>query len=117
MISIRSSADMARALISPIDGHLKRLLALRRDQLLDHDGYDLGDLAHFIVVEPNDTIVGIEGAAGVALTHGFEFVERHPCGWFEAVIILSDDGFGAALFVPDRADIDPSLLALMRDQA
>ena len=129
MISIKSTADMARALSLPIDAELKRLLALRRDQLLAHDGYDLGALAHFVVVEPLDTLASIEGVVGVPLsanlvdgsklgdlgfTANFEYVARHGT-WFEAVMILSDDGFGVVLFVPDRPDTDTTLLALVRD--
>ena len=129
MISIRSTADMARALASPIDADLKRLLALRRDQLLACDGHDLGELAHFVVVEPADTLAAIEEVVGMPLatnlvdgskygdpgfTPNFEYVERHGA-WFEAVMILSDDGFGIVLLVPDRPDIDPTLLGLVRD--
>ena len=119
MRKIDSSAAMARALDSPIDQDLKRLLALRHDQLLaDTDGaYDLGALVHIIVVEPNDTVAEIETAAGypVVTDPAFEWVQQHS-GWFEAVTILSDDGFGIALFVPDRNDTDPALLALLREQ-
>ena len=131
MISIRSSAEMARALALPLDPDLHELLALRRDQLLEHDGYDLGELAHFLVAEPADTVAAIEGVVGVPLatnfvddskygepgfTANFEYVERHGA-WFEAVTIVSDDGFGIVLIVPDRPDIDGSLLALVRDHA
>jgi len=131
MISIRSTADMAHALASSIDADLKRLLALRRDQLLDRDGYDLGELAHFVVAEPLDMLAAIEGVVGVSLatnlvdgssygdpsfTANFEYVARHGA-WFEAVLILSDDGFGIVLFVPDRPDIDQTLLGLVRDHA
>lgn len=128
MISIKSTADIARALSLPIDAELKRLLALRRDQLLEHDGYDLGELAHFVVVEPVDMLAAIEGVVGVPLsanlvdgsklgdlgfTANFEYVARHGT-WFEAVMILSDDGFGVVLFVPDRPDIDATLIELVR---
>ncbi len=131
-LSIRSSADMARMLASPIDVDLHRLLALRRDQLLEYDGYDLGDLVHIVIAQPGDTLDAIERAAGVALstnlvdgtrygdpdfTASFEFVQLHPGGIYEAVIVLSDDGFGLALFVPDGPDIDATLLTLFRDQA
>lgn len=131
MISITSSADMARALSSPLDADLSRLLALRRDQLLEHDGYDLGELAHFILAERGDTIAAIEGVVGVPLatnlvdgrtygdpgfTANFEFVECHGA-WFEAVTIVSDDGFGIVLLVPDHSDIDATLLGLVRDHA
>jgi hypothetical protein len=131
MISIRSTADMAHVLASPIDADLKRLLALRRDQLLDCNGYDLGELAHFVVAEPLDPLAAIEGVVGVPLatnlvdgsnygdprfTANFEHVARYGA-WFEAVIIVSDDGFGIVLFVPDRPDIDQTLLGLVRDHA
>lgn len=131
MISIRSSADMARALALPLEPELLELLALRRDQLLEHDEYDLGELAHFLVAEPADTVAAIEGVVGVPLatnlvdsskygetgfTANFEYVERHGA-WFEAVTIVSDDGFGIVLLVPDRPDIDPALLGLVRDHA
>ena len=132
MITIRSTADMARALASPLDADLLQLLALRRDQVLEHDGYDLGELAHFIVAEPGDTLAAIETAAGIpfatnmidgsklgdpGFTASFEYVERHGGAWFEAVTIVSDQGFGIALLVPDRPDIDTSLLGLVRDHA
>lgn len=130
MITIRCSADMVRALASPINDDLKQLLATRRDQLEEHCD-DLGELAHFIVAEAGDTLPAIEGAAGVGLAtnfvdgtlHGepdfvdnFEFVQRHQGDWFEAVVILSDDGFGLVLLVPDQPSIDPALLSLVRDR-
>ncbi|WP_288487115.1 hypothetical protein [uncultured Novosphingobium sp.] len=46
----------------------------------------------------------------------FEWVADHG-GWYEAVTILSDDGFGIALFVPDSEDVDRSLLVLLRGLA
>ncbi|MBA2935311.1 hypothetical protein HZF05_14580 [Sphingomonas sp. CGMCC 1.13654] len=119
MLSIRSSADMARALASPLDAELLRLLALRRDQLTEYEGYDLGDLAHFIIVQPGDTLAAVETEAGWPISGeeaGFEWVQHHA-GWHEAVLILSDDGFGVSLWVPDSLDIDPALLALVRDHA
>jgi hypothetical protein len=110
MISIRSSADMARALAGALDPPIRRLLTLRRDQLLEHKDYDLGELAHFIIVEPCDTLATVSAEAGLPIPFpSFEYVKRHG-GWLEAVLILSDDGFGVALFVPDRIDLDPALL-------
>jgi hypothetical protein len=116
MISIRSSADMARALAGALEPPLRRLLTLRRDQLMEHDDYDLGELAHFIVVQPGDALAGIEAEAGLPVDFSsFEYVERR-CGWLEAVLILSDDGFGLVLFVPDRIDVDPALLVPLLNQ-
>lgn len=113
MIPIRSSADMDRALASELDADLKRALASKRDQLLEHEGYGLGELAHFLVAEPGDD----PAALSLPAEPLFELVQLHPGGWFEAVLILSDDGFGLALFVPDRPDTDPALLSLVRDHA
>ena len=86
----------------------------RRDQITEDGRYDLSDLAHMIVVEPGDTLKALEAEAGTTLTVDppFEFIERHPGGWSEAVIILSDDGFGLAFFVPDGDAIDPELRAV-----
>ena len=120
MLIIRNAADLARALDSPIDPRLKQLLAVRRDQLFTDTGgdYDLDALVQFAVAEPHDTIAGIEVDVGFPLftEPAFEWVQNHG-GWFEGVVILSDDGFGIALFVPDHDGIDPKMLSVMRDQA
>jgi hypothetical protein len=128
MLNIRNSAELATALAAPLDPSLRLLLSLRCEQLLKHTDLDFGDVAQFLIIEPGDTLAAIEAAVGVVLTtnfvdgskfgeaaftSNFEFVARHPAGWFEAVLILSDDGFGVALFVPDRCDTDSELLALL----
>lgn len=118
MISIRTSVELARTLAGSLDPHLKTLLTLRRDQLLDEPDLDLRDIAHFIIAQPGDTVALIEREAGVPLEEGggsnLEWVQLHHGGWLETVIILTDAGFGIALFVPDRTDTDPSLLGLLR---
>ncbi|OAO01441.1 hypothetical protein A8B75_15005 [Sphingomonadales bacterium EhC05] len=51
-------------------------------------------------------------------TPSWEWVEKHN-GWFEAVFIISDDGFGVNLFVqnePEASDAD-SLRAMFREYA
>lgn len=131
-ITIRCSAEMARALDSPLDDDLKALLRHRRDQLLDgFDDYDLGELTHFTVATASDTAASIEAALGfdptVNLVDGsrlgdpdftpsWEWIERHA-GWVEIAFVLTDDGFGHVLLIPDDADIDPTLLALCRADA
>lgn len=131
MISIKSTADMAATLDTLLDPDLRRLLTDRSDQLLEYDGYDLGELVHIVVAQRDDTLAAVEAAAGVPLATNlvtgarlgdedfepcFEFVERHG-GWLEAVLILSDDGFGVVLLVADQIDTDPALLALLRRHA
>lgn len=120
MLKIADMATLARALDSPMDSVLRELLRQRWDQLLADTGgeYDLNDLAEFLVVEPHDAVTDIEAAAGYPLvtSPAFEWVADHG-GWYEAVTILSDDGFGIVLFVPDSEDVNRSLLALLRDLA
>ncbi len=126
MLSIRSNNDLADA----ISGHLleptaRELLIQRQDQLADDD-LDLSDIAHVIVVHPGDSLSAVEAEIGMSFSRDpeggqpgdrdfappFEFVERHGW-WLEAVLILSDDGFGVVLLVPDRIDVDPALLSLL----
>ncbi len=83
---------------------------------------------HAIIVQRGDTLATVEAEAGVPFAtnlvdgshmgeaefvDSFEFVERHG-HWLEAVMILSDDGFGIALFVPDIIEIDPAITVLLR---
>ena len=111
-----------------LDPDLRRLLAVRARQL--EDGIDLGDIAHFHVVEPGDSPADVEAALGFPadvnlvdgvrfgepdFTPSWEWVQRHDGGWFEAPFVMSDDGFGHVLLIPDQHDTDPRLLALCRD--
>lgn len=120
MFIITDAAAMAATFALPLDPRLKRRLALRRDQLLSDTAgdYDLGDLVQIVVVEPTDCIDDIERRLGFPLftDPAFEWVE-HCDGWFEAVVILSDDGFGIAIFTPDAEVVDPTILAILRDRA
>lgn len=119
MLVITDAAAMARALASPLDPRLKDLLALRRDQLMrDTAGeYELGELVHIVVVQPGDRIADVEVAANFPLftEPAFEWTQDHGL-YLEAVTILSDDGFGIAIFVPDNDEIDPAMLSILRGQ-
>lgn len=77
---------------------------------------DMMDLATLYVIEPGDTLASLEGERGFPFEL-WEYVERHPGDWFEAVFIISDDGAGQVVLVPDRSWIDPELLALCRAAA
>lgn len=129
MLSIRNTAAMAHALDMPIDTDLKCLLRRRVDQLSEHDGYDLSQLAHFVVVQAGDCLCCVEAELGFSplanfvddarynepgFTPSFEWIEDHS-GWFELVFVLSDDGFGVVLLVEESEGVDPELLALCRE--
>ena len=82
-----------------------------RPLLADYAG--MTDLATIFVVEPGDTYASLDAARG-HLNCDWEFVLDRG-GWFEAVTIISDDGAGHVVFVPDRPEIDPALLAHFRE--
>lgn len=46
----------------------------------------------------------------------WEFVD-HTDGWFTAVFVISNDGFGHAVILPDQPDIDSELLSLCKQHA
>ena len=130
MLIIRNSAAMAQAIANPPDPQLGHLLQDRAAQLSEY-GTDLCELACFIVVQPGDTLSDIETAMGFPITANFvdgipygeegfmpywEWIQDHG-GYFEAVWILSDDGYGHVLFVQDGEGVDPQLLSLCREQA
>ena len=121
---------MIRAADTYPDPTLRRLLSLRIAGLQPY-GCDLAELVTFLVIEPGDTLTDVEGALGfsplVNLVDGarfpdpefmpsWEWVEAHP-GWFEAVFVLTDDGFGWVLFIADDPGVPGGLLAIARANA
>ena len=102
----------------PADNDIGRLLQERRRQLAEHG--DLEQLGTFIIVQPGDTFAALEQTVGAPITTedspNWEWLERHGT-FFEAPIILSDDGYGHVLIIPDDEAIDPTLLALCRQHA
>jgi hypothetical protein len=122
MTVIDNEQDLTTALQSQLSPPVKTLLAERAELI---------DLATFIIVEPGDTVPAVEaaGAIGIATNMvdgsrygeagympSFEWAADHG-GAFEMPFILSDDGSGVVLIVPDTADIDPLLLAIARQYA
>ena len=120
MLIITDAETMSLALGSTLDPAIKGLLVIRRDQLLSDTGgdYALGELAHWIVIAPGDPLSAIEMAAGFSIAPDppWECVIAHG-KIMEAPIILSDDGFGVVLIVPDEQGVDTALLTLLRADA
>ncbi len=131
MLSLTTRAAVEAAIQNTsLDTDLRNLLVIRATQLEDDTEPDieLGDLAHFHAVEAGDGMMAVEAALGFAvdinLVDGFAFGHpdfvpswewiKHHVGYFELAFVLSDDGFGHVLFVPDQHDIDLRLLALCR---
>lgn len=64
MLSLRDTASMRDAAHTYDDPDLQQLLAERMEQLSRHYRGDLGELAHFLVVEPGDSLREIEEELG-----------------------------------------------------
>ena len=131
MITIYDSADMARVMSGPIDPDLKAILLGRLELLADFSEWDLADLAHFIIVEPGDSIDAIAHELGInplvnivdnahypqpSFEPSFEFCIVR-IGYFDLTFALCDSGLGLCLLVPDREGVVPQLLELCREYA
>ena len=108
---------------------IRQLIQQRLSELDLDEPYDrMGEL---ILVEPGDTPAFLEDRTGIWITSGlfgdtkygepdfmpsFEWME-HQADCYEMLFVISDDGFGTVLFVPDSPDIDPDLLAFCRRYA
>ena len=77
---------------------------------------DMMDLAVIYIVQPSDTLADLCEWRGRAFAD-WEFIIDHPSGWYEAVTIISDDGAGDVVLVPNGPGTDPELLSLCRDNA
>jgi hypothetical protein len=131
VLSLTTGAAIEAAINdATLDLDLRTLLALRARQLEDDTEPDveLGDLAHFHVVEPGDGMKEVKGALCFSVDINFvderrfgdpdfvpswEWIEHHG-GYFELAFVLTDDGFGHVLLVPDQQGTDQRLLDLCR---
>ena len=129
MITLRTTAAVKSTIALLADNQLRSLLTERFDQLTNAwEDIDLSDLTHFLIIQAGDTAAEAEHELGWSLlvnsvdgarfgqpdfTPSWEWIEDHG-GWYEAVYILSDDGFGISLFVQDHPATDTELLAMCR---
>lgn len=95
-------------------------------KITDGAPYDSSIYGEFALVEPGDSIAEIETETGCQLMHdlfnesrygdaefmpSFEWLVEHP-GFYEAVFIFSDDGFGVDLLIPKASGINAELLSM-----
>lgn len=113
MLTITDRGSLTRALSRSLEPELKQLLIDRRDQL----GGDITELARFMVVRNGDSLESIENELGFPGlsdpegSFGCEWVADHGHS-YEAVWILTDDGFAHVVIVPKQRGVDPDLLNL-----
>lgn len=118
MISITDDASIASALQRPLCPKLLDLVRRRRAIL--GDDLPFANMAHFVIVEPGDTIDDIEAVirwpvrpdidTGIP---SWEWVMDHGfC--YETVFVLSDDGYAVVLFVQVTEGVDAELMGMLR---
>ncbi|MFZ2171441.1 MAG: hypothetical protein WAW61_17605, partial [Methylococcaceae bacterium] len=93
--------------------------------------YDPDEHGFFILVEPGDTSEQIEMATGYSLLKSlfsdteygdpdfspdFEYLEDQG-GFYEAVFIFTDSGFGVVIIIPKEEGIDGRILELCSEYA
>lgn len=69
-------------------------------------------IAWLYVLQAGDTACCLEALRGQPF-EGWEFIDQDD-GWYEAVFIISDDGFGHVVLIPDQPETDPGLLAICK---
>ena len=89
---MKDGAAVEQYLNTTLDPELRGLLADRVQALREYDDYDLGELAHFYVVETAEELRSLN------LPDIVEVRADHK-DWTELVYVLSDDGFGLEVFV------------------
>lgn len=113
MLIISTNRSLPRALKSPVDLRLKQLLIERRDQL----GGNITDRARFLIPGPSDNLealeleLGFPGLSDPEGSFGCEWVADHGAV-YEAVWVLTDDGFAHVILVSKQHGMDPELLRL-----
>ncbi|WP_097092230.1 hypothetical protein [Novosphingobium sp. Chol11] len=126
MLLIPDSLTMRQVIDVATNDTLRDILMQRLDQLGSIEGYDLGDLAHFIIMQSTDNLADLDAALGFSVLDNF--VDRTPYGdpdfipstewiadhgsWYELTYVLTDDGFGWGIFVPKAEGMDERLLAM-----
>jgi hypothetical protein len=111
MIKIRST-EAFTDITSP---ELRQLIHQRIAEITQGQPYDADVYGEFVIVEAGDSLPEIEAHLGREVIGNFEWLVEWPCCW-EAVFVLSDDGYGIDLLIPKTGGntpyIDADLLAI-----
>jgi hypothetical protein len=120
---IRNLADTQK-----ISNTAIRKLVQQRINDLGGDAFDATELGYFLVVEDGDTLEALSAQVGfpvlcnrmTGIRYGepgfypsFELVEQIG-DFFDAVFVLSDDGFAVEMLVAADSSVHPDLLAMFK---
>ena len=111
MIKIRST----EAITGITSQEIQQLIRERIAEITQGQPYDADIYGEFVIVEAGNTLPDIEAYLGREVIGNFEWLVEWPC-CFEAVFIMSDDGYGIDLLIPKTGGntpyIDADLLAI-----
>jgi len=112
------------------DTALSGVIRQRFAELAAYDDYTFDELAEFWLVEPGDSVEGLEAVTQVPIAHGWcsdarypdpdfapawEVLEAHATG-YEMAFVTSDSGCGTVLWIPQYGT-DATLLAMCQHYA
>lgn len=112
---LRHASEVSAFIQTYRDQAVTTLIQQRLNDLLQDDDMTMEELVFFVVPDPGDTNQQLVEALGTDLqtvdgSPLWEFIEEYPT-CYEFVIVMSDSGFGAEVFIP-KTGIDADLLAL-----
>lgn len=126
MRALRCTESIEEEIRSCTDPAMAQVLANHVQFVREYEDYEVSELFNALMVEPGDTLETIDAAmerqflvnyySGKRLGDPgfkpcFETLEEHST-FYEMFFIQSDEGFGVAVLVPKRPDIDPQILAM-----
>ena len=112
---LRHAHEVSAFIQTYTDQAVATLIQQCLSDLLHGDDLTMEELVFFVVPDPGETIQQLVEALGTGLqtvdgSPLWEFIEEHP-SCYEFVLVLSQDGFGAEVFI-SKTGIDADLLAL-----
>ncbi|KZY54609.1 hypothetical protein A3736_13915 [Erythrobacter sp. HI0063] len=106
MLYISTANTLAHILETGCDRNLNTILARYQEHLSDEP------IAELFVIQPGDLQSDLARCRGRPFKL-WEFIDFAD-GWYEAVFIISDDGFGHVVLIPDQPSTDPTLRAICK---
>ena len=108
MLILTTAESVVWTLEQPPDGLTYRLECYR-------DLPEGEPIATVFILQPGDRATDLERYRTAPFEH-WEFIDKLT-GWYEAVFVISDDGFGHVVFVPDCSTSVPEVWTICRANA
>ena len=104
---ILTTLQATRHAMDRYSAHLPITILKRYSAMLEAE-----PIAWLFILQPGDSAELLEQLRGRPFA-SWEYIDRVG-GWFEAVFIISDDGYGHVVLLRDQPNSDPKLLETCR---